>query len=83
MAKERGQPEPVLHARGLVWEKELTGAAVLPPALRQQMLRRKRRPEGTATRRAPSPSLSSPACRTRQHFVPPAICTYPHLMDCR
>lgn len=25
MAKERGQPEPVLHARGLLWEKELTG----------------------------------------------------------
>lgn len=25
VAKERGQPEPVLHARGLLWEKELTG----------------------------------------------------------
>lgn len=25
VAKERGQPQPVLHARGLLWEKELTG----------------------------------------------------------
>lgn len=25
VAKERGQHEPVLHARGLLWEKELTG----------------------------------------------------------
>ena len=25
VAKERGQPEPALHARGLLWEKELTG----------------------------------------------------------
>lgn len=25
MAKERGQTVPVLHAQGLLWEKELTG----------------------------------------------------------
>lgn len=55
---------------GFCGRRSWQGAAVLPPALRQQMLRSKRRPEGTATRGAPSPSFSSPACHTWQHFAP-------------
>lgn len=58
---------------GFCGRRSWQGAAVLPPALRQQMLRSKRRPEGTATRRAPSPSLSSPAC----HTLSPPLHTHP------
>ena len=35
---------------------------MLPPALRQQLLRKRRRPEGAATCLALSPSLFSPVC---------------------
>lgn len=42
---------------GFCGRRSWQGAAVLPPALRQQLLRKKRRPEGAATCLALSPSL--------------------------
>lgn len=47
---------------GFCGRRSWQGAAVLPPALRQQLLRKRRRPEGAATRLTLSPSLFSPVC---------------------
>lgn len=69
--KKRGQGERAawtgslslfcMH-RGFCGRRSWQGAAVLPPALRQQLLRKRRRPEGAATCLALSPSLFSPVC---------------------
>lgn len=47
---------------GFCGRRSWQGAAVLPPALRQQLLRKRRRPEGAATCLALSPALFSPVC---------------------
>lgn len=60
--RREGSPSLFCMHGGFCGRRSWQGAAVLPPAFRQQLLRKKRRPEGAATRLALSPSLFSPVC---------------------